>query len=495
MACRVLLTTAPTSFENRYGRFAVAGSTQPSFGLVCLAAVALREGHEVKVIDAAAENLSVDETVQEALRFSPDIIGISATTAGIVPAAELAALAKKSLADTLTVVGGPHVTALPAETLEESPAIDIGVVGEGEETLAELLSVVGRKNAVTQRILGTVIRHNGRITVHPRRPLIADLDQLPLPAWSLLRGFPRRFRPSLVRLNRLPCCSVVLTRGCPNRCLFCDRSVFGNKCRSYSPTYAINMIEDLRYNYGVKEILIEDDTFVVDRKRVEEFCQRIIDGKIDITWSCLGRADRMTPELLHLMKRAGCWNIAYGIECGDETILKAMSKKLTIEQIEQAVSWSKKAGLTTRGFFMVGFPGETHESMAATLDLATRLPLDDISVMQLTPFPGTDLYQRAEEFGTLYKDWKKMNSLNTVFVPFGFTEEDLEKARNRMIKEFYLRPRIVFSKLLQIVTTPRLLFALPRGILDLVKWLFPAKRDVGTAATLNTSSGKPKIGG
>ena len=148
------------------------------------------------------------------------------------------------------------------------------------------------------------------------------------------------------------------------------------------------MIEDLRYNYGVKEILIEDDTFVVDRKRVAEFCQRIIDGKIDITWSCLGRADRMTPELLRLMKRAGCWNIAYGIECGDETILKAMSKKLTIEpDTKQAVSWSKKAGLTTRGFFMVGFPGETHESMAATLDLATRLPLDDISVMQLTPFP------------------------------------------------------------------------------------------------------------
>ncbi len=172
----------------------------------------------------------------------------------------------------------------------------------------------------------------------------------------------------------------------------------------------------------------------------------------------------MTPELLQLMKRAGCWNVAYGIESGDEIILKAMSKKLTIKQIEEAVSWSHEAGLVTRGFFMVGFPGETHDSMAATMDLVERLPLDDISVMQLTPFPGTDLYLRAEELGKFDKDWKKMNSLNTVFVPLGLTEEDLEKARNRMIKAFYLRPRIVFSKLLQAVATPPLMLGLLRGI-------------------------------
>lgn len=486
MACRVLLTTAPTTFENRYGRFAAAGSTQPSFGLVCLAAVALKDGHEVKVIDAAAENLTIDEALQDILLFRPDVIGVSATTVGITSAGELAKLAKEALPDAFTVVGGPHLTALPAETLQEFPGFDIGIVGEGEETLVDLLSAVARNRREIEPILGTVIRNDDRITVHPRRPLIADLDQFPLPAWSLLRGFPGRFRPSLPRLKRLPCCSVVLTRGCPNRCLFCDRSVFGNKFRSYSPSYAVRMIKDLRYKYGVKEILIEDDTFVVDRKRVEEFCQLIIDDKVNITWSCLGRADRMTPELLRLMKKAGCWNIAYGIESGDEKILQAMSKKLSIKQIEQAVSWSKKAGLTTRGFFMVGFPGETHESMAATLDLATRLPLDDISVMQLTPFPGTDLYRRANEFGTFDKDWRKMNSLNTVFVPFGLTEEDLEKARDRMIKAFYLRPRIVFSKLLQIVTTPQLMFALPKGILDLVKGAFSAKRDEGTAATPNT---------
>lgn len=464
MACRVFLTTAPTTLESRYGRFAVAGSTQPSFGLVCLAAVALKEGHEVKVVDAAAENLTVDETVQEVVRFRPDVIGISATTVGIVAAGELAASVKRKLPDALTAVGGPHVTALPAETLAEFPSVDMGVIGEGEETLVDLLSAVAKKKGVPESILGTVVRIDGRVTVHQRRPLISDLDQLPLPAWSHLRGFPGLFRPSFSRLKRLPCCSVVLTRGCPNRCLFCDRSVFGNKCRSYSPTYALNMIKDLRYNYGVKEILIEDDTFVVDRRRVEEFCQFFIDEKVDVTWSCLGRADRMTPELLQLMKRAGCWNVAYGIESGDEIILKAMSKKLTIKQIEEAVSWSHEAGLVTRGFFMVGFPGETHDSMAATMDLVERLPLDDISVMQLTPFPGTDLYLRAEEFGTFDKDWKKMNSLNTVFVPLGLTTEDMEKARNRMIKAFYLRPRIVFSKLLQAVATPPLMLALLRGI-------------------------------
>jgi anaerobic magnesium-protoporphyrin IX monomethyl ester cyclase len=123
MACRVLLTTATTTFENRYGRFAVAGSTQPSFRLACLAAVALKGGHEVKVVDAAAENLTIDETIQEALRFSPDVIGISATTAGIVAAGELAKLAKRSLPDALTLFGGVHPTSLPANTLEQSASV------------------------------------------------------------------------------------------------------------------------------------------------------------------------------------------------------------------------------------------------------------------------------------------------------------------------------------------------------------------------------------
>ncbi len=469
MSCRVFLTTAPTSLENRYGRFAFAGSTQPSFGLVCLAAMALSQGHEVRVVDAAAENLSVYQTLQEAERFSPQVIGISATTAGIVVAGELALSAKKRLPNVLTIVGGPHLSALPVETLQEFPGFDIGILGEGEETLADLLSVFSVTKKVDRPVLGTVVRDESGISLQPRRPFIADLDQLPLPAWRLLRSFPGGFRPTLARMNRLPCASVVLTRGCPNRCLFCDRSVFGNRCRSYSPSYALNIIKDLRYNFGVKEILIEDDTFIVDRKRVEEFCQLLIDEKVDITWSCLGRADRVNPELLRLMKRAGCWSIAYGIESGDEGILKAVAKRLTIEQIEQAVAWSKNVGLMTKGFFMVGFPGETHSSMKATLDIAKRLPLHDISVMQLTPFPGSDLYQRAEEFGTFDKDWKKMNALNTVFVPFGLTAEDLARARFRMIKSFYLRPRIILSKLLQIVSTPRLMLALPRSILALVK--------------------------
>ena len=316
---------------------------------------------------------------------------------------------------------------------------------------------------------------NQSIIKNKPRARIQNLDELPLPAWSLLDGFPEAFRPSPARIRRWPCASVVLTRGCPNQCVFCDRSVFGQICRAYSPAYAIRLIKDLRYNFGVKEILIEDDTFIISRKRMAEFCERIISAKVDISWSCLGRADRVTPQMLKLMKKAGCWHISYGIESGDQNILKAMKKKLNTEQIRQALCWSKEAGIRTKGFFMVGFPNETEQSLKATRQLAKSLPLDDISVMQLTPFPGSDLYKTAEHYGTFDQDWRRMNTLNPVFVPRGFAKKDIEAASSKMIREFYLRPKMILNQLGRVFVNPRLALSILRGLPEFLKIVLEAK--------------------
>jgi radical SAM superfamily enzyme YgiQ (UPF0313 family) len=231
----------------------------------------------------------------------------------------------------------------------------------------------------------------------------------------------------------------------------------------------VELVRDLYERHGVRELLIEDDTFVLSKERVRDFCERLIELRLGLSWSCLGRADRVDLELLKLMRKAGCWHISYGVESGDPEILKAMHKRLDVEQIRAAVRWSRKAGLRTKGFFIVGFPGETADSLAKTKALACSLGLDDISVMQMTPFPGSELYEIAGRHGAFERDWKRMNVLNTVFVPHGFTREQLESARAEMIKAFYFRPQVVARQVAHLIVNPRLIPMAWKGLGTLSK--------------------------
>lgn len=465
----IVLISSPVSLEARYGKYSAAGNTQPTFALVCLGAVAEKEGAHVRVIDAAAENLSIEACLREITSARPRLVGISSTTVGISASGKLAAGIKEALPDAIVIIGGCHVTALPEETLSEFAGFDMAVIGEGEETFREVIRSAEAGAGVPVGLPGTAIRKDGEVTVYPRRPFIRDLDELPLPAWHLLRGFPGAYHPSPSRIRRTPCASVVLTRGCPNRCLFCDRSVFGNRVRAYSPARAIDLVRQLRSDFGVKEILIEDDTFITSRSRVEEFCAGIVSEKIDVTWSCLGRADKVTPAILKRMREAGCWHISFGIESGDQTILDAMQKRERLPDVENAVRWSHEAGLKTSGFFILGFPGETSDSLDRTRAFALKLPLDDISIMRLTPFPGTALYESISRHGTFTREWEKMNILNTVFVPNGLTEEALDRARNRMLREFYFRPRILASKMSALMRNRNLFLPLLRGLMAFIR--------------------------
>jgi anaerobic magnesium-protoporphyrin IX monomethyl ester cyclase len=310
---------------------------------------------------------------------------------------------------------------------------------------------------------GGALRHTGP------RPYIADLDQLPLPAWDLLEGFPRKFSPPAFKTCKLPAASLVTSRGCPNQCIFCDRSVFGASCHGYSADYVIQMILELYHRYGVREIAFEDDTFITFKQRLVEICQRLIELKLDLSWSCLGRVNHVTAENLALMKQAGCWQISFGVESGSQEILKTIRKNVTLEQIRRALALCKKAGILSKGFFIVGHPGETPETLRATIDFALELPLNDISVNMLTPFPGTELYDRAAEFGRFDPDWSKMNMLNTVFVPHGLREEDLVNAQKELLRRFYLRPRVVINYIGRLIKNPTLFGSLLRGFIAFLR--------------------------
>ncbi len=459
---KILFLIPPSSLTERYGKLAGAGSSSPALGILLLAAVARNKGHEVIVVDTAALGIGMGQVVEQIFREEPDVIGISSTTMGICNAAFLADRIKESLPQTTIVVGGPHVSAAPEETMQRFSAFDIAVVGEGEETLLELLDAVAEKRSV-QEICGICYRRDGVVKTNPRRAFIKNLDDLPFPAWDLLDDFPSRYAPAPFKVKSLPSASLVSSRGCPNQCIFCDRSVFGTACHAFSVDYVIKMMLELYYTYGVRHFCFEDDTFVTFRHRLIEICERLIEMKLDLSWSCLGRANHVNAETLALMKRAGCWQISFGIETGCQEILDTIHKHVTLEKIEKAVSLCHEAGILTKGFFIVGHPGETWETLGRTVAFALRLPLDDISVSMLTPFPGTEIYERAAEFGVFDGDWSRMNLLNAVFVPYGLTHEDLEQCQRELMRRFYLRPRIIMNYLGRLASDPALFKGLVSG--------------------------------
>jgi radical SAM superfamily enzyme YgiQ (UPF0313 family) len=342
------------------------------------------------------------------------------------------------------------------------------VVGEGELTLIELLNALQESRPLAD-VPGLVIRVGQSLQATAQRAFIADLDSLPSPAWDLLQGFPERYLPAPFKVQKLPAATLVTSRGCPNTCIFCDRSVFGSSCHAYSADYVVRQMVDLHHRYGIREFSFEDDTFVTFKARLREICTRLIDLKLDISWSCLGRVNHVTPENLELMRRAGCWQISYGIESGSQEILTLINKRITPDQVRQAVRLTGNVGIRSKGFFILGHPGESLKTLRMTHSFALELPLHDISVSLMTPFPGTELYARAAEFGDFDPDWERMNLLNTVFVPRGLTQADLEETQKQLIRSFYFRPRIIADYGRRLCKNPAIAKGLAGGFFSLIR--------------------------
>lgn len=463
---KVFFSTPPLSLQERYGSLAGGGSTSPSLGILILAAVARNEGFDCTVVDASALALAQDVLLERLEGVRPDILCISSTTLGIRNAGSLAAEAKRMIPSLKVVVGGPHITAAPLETMERFSAFDIAVIGEGELTLDELLLALSSGNSLSA-VQGLIFREGNDLIDTGRRPFIRDLDSLPFPAWDLLEQFPVRYLPAPFKVMKLPAAVLVTSRGCPNKCIFCDRSVFGSSCHGYSAEYVVRQMSELYHRYGIREFSFEDDTFITFRNRLKEICERLIELRLDISWTCLGRVNHVTAENLRLMRKAGCWQISFGIESGSEEILTLINKRVTLDQVRQAVRLSREAGIRSKGFFIIGHPGETHDSIRTTIDFALELPLDDISVSLMTPFPGTELYRRAAEFGEFDPDWANMNLLNIVFIPRGLTRNDLVTAQKELLRRFYFRPRILFDYGKRLLRNPHMAKGLWNGFKSL----------------------------
>ncbi len=320
---------------------------------------------------------------------------------------------------------------------------------EGEITLFKLLETL-ENNGSPDDLLGIVYRRNGNVIINPPRPYIKDLDSLPLAARYLLSDI-KKYVPPLGSYSKTPVVSLITSRGCPYECIFCDNNVFGRNIRYHSPEYVVSEIKNVIDLYGAKEIFFLDDTFIVDEERVRKILFLMHKEKIKIKWTCMTRANNITEDLLGEMKDAGCWQIGIGVESGNQNVLNFIKKGINLEQVRNAIKWSHKIGIYVKGFFMIGHPIDTMETIDETINFAKSVPLTDVVVTIATPIPGTKFYSLAPNYGIFHDyDWTEFSYWKPVFVPRGLTERVLYCKQRQFYAEFYLRHKIILKQLRKI---------------------------------------------
>jgi len=447
-----LINPLITSAE-RYGfDIGAIGGHQAPLGLCYLAAFLQGNGLEVNLIDAEAERLPDSVVIERLKKFKPNAIGITSTTVAFYRALQLAQCIKSYNPAIPVIIGGSHVSANPDKTLSYK-YFDFGILGEGEITFSELLRAI-ETGASVENIQGIAYRKYDQVVLTARRPYINNLDSLPFPARHLLFDI-KRYRPPVGCHIKTPVISMITSRGCPYRCIFCDTNVFGHGIRYHSPGYMAAEIRSVISSYGAKEIAFVDDTFTIDTGRVEKIVSLI--SKFKIKWTCMTRANKLNRELLNEMKNAGCWQIGIGIESGNQQIRDFIKKDINIKDVYNTVKWSTEAGIYVKGFFMLGHPHDTLDTINDTIKLATSMPLSDVVVTIATPIPGTEFYKIAPKYGTFKNDdWRKYSYWMPVFIPNGLSKDILLRKQQQFYLRFYLRPQVIFRQILKIRSLPQL---------------------------------------
>lgn len=408
-------------------------------GLGYLGAVLAKEKHDVRIIDAAAERLTIEKVLARLKDFLPDAAGITTHTISSLSSYELARQLKERFPDIKIIAGGPHITSNP-DDLVNCRQLDFAVLGEGEITFKELLEAMG-SGADFAQIKGIAYFKEGRVLITAPREYIIDMDTLPFPARDLLPM--DLYRPQPNDQKRLPKLSMISSRGCPYNCIFCDKNVFKNNYRSFSPDYIVKEMRELVKKYKARDIAFVDSTFTPNQQRVYGVISGIKKANLDVTWTCSVRADVLDEPLLRSMKEAGCWRVRIGIESGNEDVLKFIKKGVSKSQVKKVAALAYQLDLQPKGFFMIGHLTDTAASIKETIDFACSLPLKDITVQVNTPLKGTLQHQLARQYGTILTgDLSYYNFWEPVFIPRGLSKKELQYFYSRFYLTFYLRPSV-----------------------------------------------------
>ncbi|MBN1871064.1 MAG: radical SAM protein [Candidatus Omnitrophica bacterium] len=417
----------------------------PPLGLAYIASSLVSAGHKAHIIDNQVAGLSGNMLKDKIKKYDPDIVLMSAMTPSWQSVVSMARFLKKVAPKIKIVVGGPHLTAYPAESLSED-SIDFGVYGEGEVTVQEAIKAIENGSDLAG-MPGIIYRTEDGVIVNPPRKEIEDLDSVPFPAVEML-PYSRYLALSV----KSPFFTIVTSRGCPYRCTFCYQGYLG-RYRARSAENVVEEMELLVNKFKMKEIIIFDETFCVDRDRVFAISDMIRRKNLRFKWDFRSRVDLIDGEILKAVKGAGCSRIHLGIESGNQSTLDKMRKGITIPEIIHKVRLAKKAGLEVRGYFMLAYPGETMKHMLKTAEFAKSLPLDWASFTVTIGLPCTEIYKQALEEKTFeldyWREYTKGNTLNArpYFTGGGLDENDIFALKRRAYLKFYLRPRSIANLL------------------------------------------------
>jgi radical SAM superfamily enzyme YgiQ (UPF0313 family) len=421
---------------------------QPPIGLALITAILEKAGYPVTLLDANALGLKPADI--PARVHGADIVGLTAMTPTISTAIEIARYLKQAKPGLDIIMGGAHATMLPEETMVSAPDVDVIVKGEGDETIIDLIKAIEGKTPLDS-VAGIYYRKEGKIVHTADRPAVTDVDSLPFPDYKSLPW--KLYRPHPPHGMSMPFGAVVTSRGCPYHCAYCSKPVFGTRCRAQSPERVVEELAYLQKKFGVKEVAFYDDSFTLDKKRIHGISELIISRKMKLAWTCETRVNLVDKELLRHMKQAGCYAIAYGLETAAPEILATLQKGTTIEQAKAAARDTRAAGIQIIGYFMIGSPGETPETIQQTIDFAKRLKVDFAQFSVTTPFPGTELYEIYMRNRKEPVSWDSFvyagtdNPTTPVFESDKLTRDDLKAWLSRAYRRFYLRPGYIWQRL------------------------------------------------
>ena len=436
---RVLLVTP--HYADRVSNVAQT-TVGPPLGLAYMAAVLEQRGFDVSILDANALGLSDQETADAAARRTPHVVGFTAVTPTVDQCARLAALVRKLLPGSLIVLGGIHPTVEPEDTLGRAACADLVVRGEADTRFADILEALGRGEAL-EELEGVSFRDaDGAVKSTHLTGRQEDLDALPEPARHLL-PMDRYVGPDGSRFT-----TMVGARGCPGRCTYCSvHQAFGLRLRNRAPEKVVQEMSNCLTRHGSRVFGFVDDTFTTNRQWVNELCEEMIRVGLhrEVRWFCLTRVDRVDPELLALMKNAGCTKVEMGIESGDQGVLDSLGKGTTTAQVVQAFAWARRAGLETLAFINLFSPEETPASLKNTRALLFEADPDLLQASFCTPYPGTELSRRCKEAGiTASADLSQYVFLaGPVMEHPRFTRDQMLVYHQGLLRAFYFRPRTV----------------------------------------------------
>ncbi len=411
----------------------------PPLGILSIASYLEEKGFEVHVLDLHGEQLSPEDFRRTIQVLKPRIVGITVLAAHFIPAHYVATICKEEVSDVKVYVGGPHAESNPEQMLQNKN-IDAVCQGDGEEIMLDLARGVAYED-----VLGLAYRgKDGKVVVNPPRPIEHNLDKYPFPAYHLI-DFDNYF-PAIGTYRDLPAANVLMTRGCPGKCTFCNSA--NTPLRSRSVEKMIELIKCLRYDYGMRQINFYDDTFTANIQSVRAICEQLIAQKIDIKFVCYVRGDMMNERLAELLAKAGCHQLLIGIESGSKLLREKINKPINEEKYKETVRLAHKYGMEVRGSFIIGHIEETKETLRETLESAINLDVDFLQPCIMTPYPGTQLYREAKQNHLLeHENYELYGQGQPILKMKHLTHKDIMWFQTYSFFRFYFRPKAIWRQL------------------------------------------------